>query len=109
MKTEALILALSHAALGDAAPPAGAHRQHLGHGRAGLPPLRRGLRRRQRGGVIGFTRVLRSYQHMRGCFVQLCSLAARSCTPGTGFQAAPRARPSGGDARQHRYSHRSFC
>jgi NAD(P)-dependent dehydrogenase (short-subunit alcohol dehydrogenase family) len=61
------------------------------------------------GGVIGFTRVLRSYQHMRGCFVQLCSLAARSCTPGTGFQAAPRARPSGGDARQHRYSHRSFC
>jgi hypothetical protein len=41
MKTEALILALSHAALADAAPPAGAHRQHLGHGRAGLLPLRR--------------------------------------------------------------------
>jgi hypothetical protein len=54
-------------------PRPGPHRQHLGHGRAGLLPLRRGLRRRQRGGVIGFTRVLRSYQHARGCFIQLCS------------------------------------
>jgi len=47
--------------LGMLRPRPGPHRQHLGHGRAGLLPLRGGLRRRQRGGVVGFTRVLRSY------------------------------------------------